>query len=136
MASYDPQAPYAIRQFELDVLIPIEVFGLDHSFTTSTQAMVTTLLVVVGFLAYRIRMRAVVPGRMQAAAEAIYRFVANTVIKTAGPTAKPAIPFVFRCSYSYSSAALLVSRLSYSRSPANWSLRLPRHWSSLPMSTF
>ena len=95
MASYDPEAPYAIRQFELDVLIPIEAFGLDLSFTTSAQAMVTTLLLVTGFLAYGIRKRALVPDRMQAAAEGIYRFVANTVVKTAGPNAKPAIPLVF-----------------------------------------
>ena len=36
-----------------------------------------------------------VPGRMQSAAEAVYAFVANTVIKTAGPEARPAIPLVF-----------------------------------------
>ncbi|MCG8595259.1 MAG: F0F1 ATP synthase subunit A [Kiloniellales bacterium] len=95
MASYDPEGPYAIRQFELDVLIPIEAFGLDLSFTTSAQAMVTTVILVVAFLAYSARKRTMVPGRMQAAAEAIYAFVANTVLKTAGPEARPAIPFVF-----------------------------------------
>ncbi len=51
MAGYDPQAPYAIGQFELDVLIPIEAFGLDLSFTTSAQAMVTTLIPMIGLLA-------------------------------------------------------------------------------------
>lgn len=57
--------------------------------------MVTTLVLVVAFLAYGIRRRAMVPGRMQSAAEAVYAFVANTVIKTAGPEARPAIPLVF-----------------------------------------
>ena len=95
MASYEPEAPYAIRQFELDVLIPIQAFGLDLSFTTSAQAMVTTAVLVVAFLAYGARKRALVPGRMQAAAEGVYAFVANTVVKTAGPEARPAIPLVF-----------------------------------------
>ncbi|MDJ0943710.1 MAG: F0F1 ATP synthase subunit A [Kiloniellales bacterium] len=95
MASYEPEAPYAIRQFELDVLIPIEAFGLDLSFTTSAQAMVTTAILVIAFLTYGARRRAMVPGRMQAAAEGVYAFVANTVVKTAGPEARPAIPLVF-----------------------------------------
>ncbi len=95
MASYEPEAPYAIRQFELDVLIPIQALGLDLSFTTSAQAMVTTAVLVVAFLAYGARKRALVPGRMQAAAEGVYAFVANTVVKTAGPEARPAIPLVF-----------------------------------------
>ncbi len=95
MASYEPEAPYAIRQFELDVLIPIELFGLDLSFTTSAQAMVTTLVLVVAFMAYGIRKRAMIPGHPQSAAEAVYAFVANTVIKTAGPEGRPAIPLVF-----------------------------------------
>jgi len=39
LAAYEPEAPYAIRQFEIDVLIPIEIFGFDLSFSTSAQAM-------------------------------------------------------------------------------------------------
>jgi hypothetical protein len=37
----EPILPYAIRQFGIDPLIPIEVFGIDISFTASAQAMVT-----------------------------------------------------------------------------------------------
>ncbi|MDJ0950903.1 MAG: F0F1 ATP synthase subunit A [Alphaproteobacteria bacterium] len=95
MASYEPEAPYAIRQFEIDVLIPIHVFGLDLSFTTSAQAMVTTVILVGGYLLYAIQKRARVPGRLQSSVEVVYKFVANTVVKTAGPEAKGAIPFVF-----------------------------------------
>lgn len=95
MASYEPEAPYAIRQFEFDVLIPIHAFGVDLSFTTSAQAMVTTTLLVSAYLFYGMRERAVVPGRLQGSVEAIYTFVAQTVVKTAGPEARSAIPFVF-----------------------------------------
>jgi len=95
VASYEPEAPYAIRQFEIDRLIPIELFGIDMSFTTSAQAMVTTTLLVSAFMLFGIRQRAMVPGRLQASVEAVYSFVARTVVKTAGPEAAPAIPFVF-----------------------------------------
>lgn len=93
--AYEPQAPYAIRQFEIDVLIPIRVFGIDASFTTSAQAMVTTVVVLTVYLVYAARERALVPGRLQASAEWFYALVADMVVKTAGPAAKESIPFVF-----------------------------------------
>lgn len=95
MATHESDAPYAIRQFEIDLLIPIEIFGTDMSFTTSAQAMVTTTLLVSAYLLYGIRERALVPGRLQASVEAVYVFVARTVVKNAGPDAQPAIPFIF-----------------------------------------
>lgn len=93
--AYDPQAPYAIRQFEIDVLIPIEIFGVNVSFTTSAQAMITTVFVVGFFMIWAMQERRIVPGRVQTAAEMIYGFVANTVLKIAGPEAKRAIPLLF-----------------------------------------
>lgn len=93
--AYEPEAPYAIRQFEIDVLVPLELFRLNMSFTTSAQAMITTVIFVSAYLMYGIRERALVPGRMQASVEAVYSFVANTVLKTAGQEARSAIPFVF-----------------------------------------
>ena len=93
--AYEPEAPYAIRQFEIDRLIPIEVFGIDMSFTTSAQAMVTTIILVSAYLVYGIRERSLVPSRLQVSVESVYVFIANTVTKTAGDEARPAIPFVF-----------------------------------------
>lgn len=95
MASYEPEAPYAIRQFEFDVLIPIQAFGLDLSFTTSAQAMVTTTLLLSAYMLFAVREKAMVPRRLQATVEAVYEFVARTVVKNAGVAATPAIPFVF-----------------------------------------
>ena len=95
MASHETEAPYAITQFEIDLLIPIEIFGTDMSFTTSAQAMVTTTLLVSAYLLYGIRERSLVPGRLQASVEAVYIFVARTVVKNAGSDAQAAIPFVF-----------------------------------------
>ncbi|NIA69769.1 F0F1 ATP synthase subunit A [Pelagibius litoralis] len=95
MASYEPQVPYAITQFEFDVLVPIQIFGIDVSFTTSAQAMVTTTILVAFFMIFGMRKQAMVPGRLQSAVESVYVFVARTVIKTAGPEAQHTIPFVF-----------------------------------------
>ncbi len=50
-----------------------------------------TLLMIVGT-----SQRALVPGRLQAAAEMSYEFVANTVTSTAGQEEMRLFPFVFR----------------------------------------
>lgn len=93
--AYDPQTPYAIRQFEIDVLVPIHVFGIDASFTTSAQAMMTTVLLLTVMFVWGARKRLVIPDRTQGVAETIYSFVANTVIRIAGPEAKRAVPLFF-----------------------------------------
>jgi F-type H+-transporting ATPase subunit a len=95
MAARPLEAPYAITQFELDVLLPITLWGIDLSFTTSAQAMVTTALLAAAYLYFGIRERALIPGRLQASVEAVYLLVARTLERTAGPEATPAIPFVF-----------------------------------------
>lgn len=92
--AYETQTPYALRQFEIDVLVPLKVFGLDVSFTTSAQAMITTLVVTVAWMLFAARRRLIVPDRMQTSVEMLYTFVAGTVTRIAGPEAKPAIPFV------------------------------------------
>jgi F-type H+-transporting ATPase subunit a len=94
MAS-EPSAPYAIRQFEIDRWIWIELFGVDMSFTNSASAMVTTVIVVALFMTLGMRGAGVVPGRRQAAAEAVYEFIASTVTTHAGPDGARHIPFVF-----------------------------------------
>ncbi len=92
--AYDPQTPYAVRQFNIDVLVPIEVFGIDASLTVSSQAMLTTVLLVVGYLYFAMSEGAIVPRRWQSSAELIYEFVEGTVVKFGGPEACRAVPFV------------------------------------------
>ncbi len=93
--AYEPKAPYAIRQFEVEIWIPLKVFGLDISFTNVSSAMLTTVIVVSAYFWLAMRRPAIVPNRLQASVEIIYNFVAKTVIDTAGPQAKDHIPFVF-----------------------------------------
>lgn len=91
----DEHLPYALRQFETEVLVPIHAFGLDLSFTYASLAKITTVALIVGYLAFAMRERALVPRRLQMSAEAVYAFVANTVTRRAGEEARPAIPFLF-----------------------------------------
>jgi len=92
--AYEPQTPYAIRQFEIDVLVPIQIFGVDASFTVSSQAMLTTVLLVSAYAYFGMREGAVVPRRMQASVEMIYEFVERTIVTYGGEDAKRAMPLI------------------------------------------
>lgn len=96
MAVAEPILPYAIRQFEVDVLIPLQFAGVDVSLTVSAQAMVTTVILTTAFLLFAVRKRNRPEGRLQACAEMIYEFVVRTVVKNGGEEASPAISCV-RC---------------------------------------
>ncbi|MGB9143003.1 MAG: F0F1 ATP synthase subunit A [Aestuariivirga sp.] len=85
--------PYAIRQFEIDVLVPLSLFGHDVSFTISSQAMLTTVIVVSTYLIWATRELTLVPGRLQASAEMVYTFVEDTITRFGGPEAKQTLPF-------------------------------------------
>lgn len=89
----DKLGPYAIRQFEIDVLIPINLLGYDVSFTISSQAMLTTTAAVGAYLYWASRQLGLVPSRLQMSAELVHTFVEDTIVRFAGPEAKQALPF-------------------------------------------
>lgn len=84
-----------IHQFEVQTLYPMEIFGIDASFTNSSLYMVLTLILSAGFLIFSMRGRALVPGRMQSVAELVYEFIANMVRQILGSEGMKFFPFVF-----------------------------------------
>lgn len=100
MATIEEHLPYALRQFQTEVILPLELFGVDASLTTSSSAKLTTVLLLAVYFLFALRERALVPGRLQSSAEAIYHFVAQTVMKVAGPEARSSVPFVF-CLFTF-----------------------------------
>jgi F-type H+-transporting ATPase subunit a len=88
--AYDP-----IHQFHINKIIPIEIGGLDLSFTNSALFMVLTVAAGTGFLLLATRKREVVPSRFQSSAELTYEFVAKTLRDSAGEEGMRFFPFVF-----------------------------------------
>lgn len=95
MATFPEHLPYALRQFETDIVVPLRVFGIDVSLTTSSTAKLTTFALIAIYFVWAMRRRSMVPGRLQASAEMLYIFIADTVLRIAGPEGRPAIPFIF-----------------------------------------
>jgi F-type H+-transporting ATPase subunit a len=95
VAKLDDHLPYALRQFETEIVVPLSAFGYDISLTTSSTAKLTTSLLLVAYLAIAMRERRLVPGRLQASAEMIHSLVADTVTRFLGPDGPRVLPFVF-----------------------------------------
>lgn len=93
--AYEVQAPYAIRQFEVETWFTVEIFGLEFEFSNVSSAMLVTVFVISAYLWLALRRSTIVPNRLQAGVEIVYDLVAKTVIDTAGSQAKAHIPFVF-----------------------------------------
>jgi len=84
-----------IHQFQIQKLIPIEIGGVDLSFTNSALFMSLTVAAASGFLILSSRGRGLVPTRWQSAAEMTYEFVAETLREAAGSEGMRFFPFVF-----------------------------------------
>lgn len=68
-----------IHQFRVSRLIPIDVGGLDLSFTNVSAFMVATVVLASGFLYFTSSSRGLVPSRLQSVSEMAYEFVASSL---------------------------------------------------------
>lgn len=84
-----------LHQFEIHPLIPIEVAGLDISFTNSALLMVSAVVATIVFLTLAMRDRLLVPSRLQSMAEIFYQFIGTTLKDTVGLEGIKYFPFIF-----------------------------------------
>lgn len=83
------------HQFVVTPIIPIEVGGIDLSFTNASLFMVATVAAAAGFLYMATSARGLVPGRVQSVAEMAYEFIASMLREGAGSQGMKFFPFVF-----------------------------------------
>lgn len=84
-----------MHQFEVNPLIPFQLGGIDLSFTNASLWMVIAVVVSSLFFALASRRAEIIPGRLQAAGEAAYDFVANLITDNLGSRGKEYFPLVF-----------------------------------------
>lgn len=84
-----------IHQFQISKLIPIEIGGLDLSFTNSSLFMVATVATAGAFLYLTTSSRGLIPSRAQSVSEMSYEFVANMLRDAAGTQGMKFFPMVF-----------------------------------------
>ena len=84
-----------IYQFQISELIPLEMNGVDLSFTNSSLFMVATVVATSGFLVWATSGRGLVPSRVQSIAEMAYEFIAGMLRDAAGTQGMKFFPLVF-----------------------------------------
>jgi F-type H+-transporting ATPase subunit a len=85
-----------IHQFHINPILPMEIGGVDASFTNASLMMVAAGAVATLGMHFAMRERRLVPNRAQGAAETLYGFVRGMVKDAAGEEGvKRFFPFVF-----------------------------------------
>ena len=85
-----------IHQFEIKNLLPIiRIGGTEIAFTNSALFMLIALALILALMLGATRSRALVPGRLQATAEMVYEFVADSLRSSAGQEGMKFFPLVF-----------------------------------------
>ena len=84
-----------IHQFHINKIIPIDIGGLDLSFTNSSLFMVIVVALAGGFLYMTTANRGLIPSRLQSVSEMSYEFVASMLRDGAGTQGMRFFPLVF-----------------------------------------
>jgi F-type H+-transporting ATPase subunit a len=84
-----------LQQFEITRIIPLNIAGIDISYTNSSLMMTIAVVLITALTVLATRKAALVPGRWQSVAEMSYEFVADMVDSNAGHGARAFFPFVF-----------------------------------------
>lgn len=84
-----------IHQFAVEPIIAWHPFGINASFTNASLFMLIVVGAIALFTLGGTRRRALIPGRLQSAAEMSYEFVASTVRLTGGTAGMQFLPLIF-----------------------------------------
>ena len=84
-----------LEQFVWKPIVPVEIGGVDVSFSNSSLFMTITVLVATLFLVLGIRRSAIIPGRWQVAVELTYEFIAGLLKDTVGAEGRKFFPIIF-----------------------------------------
>tara|TARA_B100001750_G_C15513046_1_gene605001 strand:- start:1074 stop:1799 length:726 start_codon:yes stop_codon:yes gene_type:complete len=84
-----------LHQFEIIPLVPLNIAGVDVSFTNSSLWMMIAILISIVFMTIVTKRPAMVPGRMQVFAETLYEFIAGMVRDNIGSRGREYFPLIF-----------------------------------------
>lgn len=84
-----------LHQFEIQKIVPLNVGGIDISFTNSSLWMMIAVIASVVLMTMATRRRDMVPGRLQVMAEGMYEFIANMIRENIGSEGRQYFPLIF-----------------------------------------
>ncbi len=84
-----------LKQFEIKTLVPIEIGGVDLSFTNASLWMMLTFLSIAFVMVFLTRKQAMIPSRGQNIPELMYEMIKNMTQDIIGYEGRKYIPFIF-----------------------------------------
>jgi F-type H+-transporting ATPase subunit a len=84
-----------IKQFEIQTYIPLEIAGIDVSFTNASLWMMIAVITSIIMMSLATRRKDMVPGRMQVFGENMYQFVASMIRDNVGTQGHQFFPLIF-----------------------------------------
>ena len=84
-----------LAQFEIKSYYPLELMGVDISFTNSSLAMLTTSCVIIFFMYMGVRNSSIIPSRLQVMLEISYEFIGNMISDNIGKEGMKYFSFIF-----------------------------------------
>jgi F-type H+-transporting ATPase subunit a len=84
-----------LKQFEIVPIIPLEIAGIDISFTNSSLWMFIAVIASITIMTLATRKTSLIPGRMQVFAENMYEFIAGMVRDNIGSRGREYFPLIF-----------------------------------------
>jgi F-type H+-transporting ATPase subunit a len=102
-----------LSQFELKTILPLDIAGLDFSFTNSGLLMFVAIALISAFFALSLRKASIVPSRLQVSAEMLYRMITDMMKQNVGEGGKPFIPIIFT-TFMFIMTCNLLGMLPYS----------------------
>ena len=116
-----------MHQFTVEPLAPLQIGGVDISFTNSAAWMLVALALIFGFMALGMK-RQLVPGRWQMAVEGLTGFIDNMVRVNIGPEGKKYVPYIFSL-FTFILVANLLGLLPLAVIPGMHSFTTTSHFS-------
>ncbi|HEY8191384.1 MAG TPA: F0F1 ATP synthase subunit A [Alphaproteobacteria bacterium] len=84
-----------LHQFVITPIIPLEIGGIDISFTNSSLWMMIGVVASYLLFSQAMKRKALVPGRLQVLVEMLYHMLADMVRQSIGPEGRRYFPFIF-----------------------------------------
>ncbi|BDB96013.1 F0F1 ATP synthase subunit A [Candidatus Hydrogenosomobacter endosymbioticus] len=86
---------HPLKQFEIHTLIPIDVFGIDLSFTNAAAFMMLAAVLPSAFFLFCLRCESIVPGRVQSVGEMFFYLVYRMLSDISGEKGVKFFPLIF-----------------------------------------
>lgn len=84
-----------MEAFEVKILLPINIFGLDISITNSAMYMILVTLLILGIFSFGLTDTKLIPNKIQYCLERVYKFILDIILQNTKKSGDVLFPYIF-----------------------------------------